>query len=188
MTSPEPLPPYEDRVITPRAARLVGCLATQINLWPELIRPKHIGLRPGAQAPIGISTRRDECCEGLAWVRLTGVVPSSTNNWPSADVTPQGGCGTLILALNFEIGIVRCAPTPDASKMVSDEAWNALSEKAYLDYITMTRAICCFQDGYRYLTLVGGYTPLGVDGNCYGGTITLSVAAPPCNCENLESS
>lgn len=191
MTSPEvpaALPPFEDRVITPVAARLLGCLATQVALWPELIRPRHVGLRPGAQAPIGISTSRDECCEGLAWVRLTGVVPSSTQNWPSADVVPQGGCGTLMLALNFEIGIVRCAPTPNASKMTSVEAWNMLSERAYLDYITMTRAICCFQAGTSRLTLVGAYAPLGVDGNCYGGTISFSVAALPCNCEDLESS
>lgn len=177
----------EDLVITPVAARMLGCLATQVGLMDEVDRPKHIGLRPGAQAPIGISTRRDECCEGLAWVRVTQVVPSSTNNWPSADVVPQGQCGTKMLAIGLEIGIVRCAPTPPAEKMVTDEQWNRVASLTYLDYAVMERAICCFVDGYRFLTLQGQWTPLGVDGNCVGGTINLNVAALPCNCEDVES-
>ena len=176
---------FDDKVITPRAARLVGCLAREVAQLPK--PPKYVGLRPGAQASIMLSRFKDECCEGLAWVRLAGVVPSSTQNWPSADVTPQGNCGTKMLALNFEIGLVRCAPAKPADKMPSVEEWNAVAEATYLDYIAMTRAICCFQDGYRFLTLVGGYTPLGVDGNCVGGTIDFTVAAPPCNCEDIES-
>lgn len=176
---------FDDLVVTPRAARLLACLDTQVSM---LLRPpRNVGLRPGAQAPIGISTSRDECCEGLAWVRLSKIVPSSTNNWPSADVIPRGGCGTQMLALTFEIGLVRCAPTPPANKMTTSETWNTVAEDTYLDYIAMTRAICCFQEGYRYLTLVGEYTPLGVDGNCVGGTIEFTVAAPPCNCVDVES-
>lgn len=176
---------FEDKVITPVAAKMLGCLATQVDQLPK--KPKNVGLRPGAQAPIMLSTNRDECCEGLAWVRVTKVVPSSTNNWPSADVTPQGGCGTKMVAISLEIGIVRCAPTKPAQKIPSVEEWNEVAEATYLDFTAMSRAICCFQEQWRYLTLVGDWTPLGVDGNCVGGTINVTVAAPPCNCEDIES-
>lgn len=178
---------FDDLVITPVAARLIACLATQADLLPN--PPKYKGLRPGAQAPIGISISKDECCEGLAWVRLAGVVPSSTQNWPSADVVPQGNCGTKLLALSFELGIVRCSPTPPADKMVTVETWNLVSEAVYLDYIAMTRAICCFLDQYKVapLNLTGQYEPLGVDGNCVGGTLAFTVGVPPCNCVGVES-
>lgn len=179
----------EDPVITPVAARLLGCLAGQVQLLPESVRPKHVGLRPGAQAPIGISTTRDECCEGLAWVRLSGLSHSSTQNWPSADVIPQGNCGPKMLALKFELGIVRCAPTKPAQKMTTSEEWNAVSEYTYLDYIVLERAICCYFEGLKSppLYLVGDWSPLGVDGNCVGGTLEVTIAARPCACKDIES-
>lgn len=179
---------FDDAVITPVAAALLGCLATQTDLLPNA--PKNKGLRPGAQAPIGISAHgRDECCEGLAWVRLMKVGHSSTQNWPSPDVIPQGLCGTKLLALQFELGIVRCSPTPPAQKIVTSEQWNVVSEATYLDYIAMERAICCYLGRFKVppLSLVGDWTPLGVDGNCVGGTLEVTIAAKPCTCQDLES-
>lgn len=179
----------DDPIITPVAARLLACLAAEVAKHPK--PPKYVSLKPGAQAPIMLdASGRDECCQGSAWVRLSGVVPSSTNNWPSADVTPQGGCGTKLLALTFELGVVRCAPTPPANKLTEPETWNLVSEYTYQDYIAMTRAICCYLNQFKapWLNLTGGYTPLGVDGNCVGGTLTWTVAAPPCNCEDHTES
>lgn len=176
---------FTDPVITPYAARMVGCLAREVAQLPK--PPKNVGLRPGAQAPIMLSTNRDECCEGLAWVRATKVVHSSTQNWPSADVIPQGGCGTKLLAVTLEIGIVRCAPTKPAQKIPSGEEWNAVAEATYLDYIAMERAICCFLKGFRWLNLTSDWSPLGVDGNCVGGSIDFTYAIPPCACQDVES-
>lgn len=177
----------EDNVISPVAAKLLVCLAGQVAQLP--VPPKNVGLRPGAQAPIGISTTRDECCEGLAWIRLMKVSHSSTQNWPSADVIPQGNCGTKLLALQFELGIVRCAPTPPAQKMTSSEQWNIVSEATYLDYIALERTVCCYIDQLRSppLYLVGDWSPLGVDGNCVGGTLEVTIAAKPCACQDMES-
>lgn len=178
-----------DTVVTPLAARLVGCLQTQVDLLDEPVRPKRVGLRPGAQAPIMLSVTKDECCDGVAWVRLTGISHSSTQNWPSADVIPQGLCGPQGLALKFELGIVRCAPTPPASQIVSVEKWNEVAEATYLDYIVLERTICCFLDSFKVqpLNLVGDWSPMGVDGNCVGGTLEFTVRANPCACEDIES-
>lgn len=177
--------PISESAAKPLAAALLACLAREME---NLARPpKNISLRPGAQATINLSTRRDECCEGLAWVRVTGIVPSSTVNWPAADVVPTN-CGPQMLAVQLEMGIVRCAPTPPAEQLVTDEQWNALSELILDDYAAMYRAFCCLMDRYDTRKfLLGSWTPLGPDGNCIGGILPLTVSAPPCYCGPLES-
>lgn len=179
----------DEQSAKPLAAALLVCLSQQVALLER--PPSNVSLRPGAQAVIGIATRRDECCEGVAWVRTASIAPSSTANWPSPDVTPYGvpgGCGPQRLAVVFELGIVRCSPTPSASGIISDEQWNALSELILDDYAAMYRAFCCFQQQFNTRPmLVGQWTPLGPDGNCIGGSMNVTVAAPPCNCGPLES-
>lgn len=176
-----------ENTVTPLAADLLVCLSEAVQALGEF-KPRNISLRPGNQAVIDVATRRDECCEGLAWVRVASIAPSSTNNWPSPDVIPQGGCGVTRLAIVLEMGIVRCAPTKPANQLVSNEEWNALSELLLDDYAAMYRAYCCYAEQHQYdRILLGQWNPLGVDGNCIGGTMNLTVPAHPCNCQPLES-
>ena len=49
----------------------------------------------------------------------------------------------------------------------------------------MRRAVCCFieaQQGRARNVLVGQWLPLDVQGGCVGGTMTVTVRGPACDC------
>lgn len=175
-----------DQVALPLATRLLICLEQEILRLPEADRPKRIGLRTGDRVDFLVSTRQNECCLGLAWVRVASIAPSSTANWPSQDVVPPR-CGVQQWAVVLEMGIVRCAPVPTVSAIPTVDTWNGVTEAVLADFAVMDRAICCFQDGFRRLTLPGQWQPLSIDGMCVGGTMELTAAASACNCGEDES-
>lgn len=174
-----------DRVAWPLAIRLLTCLDQAIEKLET--PPKNIGLRPGDSVAFYVSRMRDECCEGLAWVRVVSVAPSSTNQWPNPDILPQK-CNTLRYAVVLEMGIVRCAPASGASEIPSQEQWDNLTETILDDMAAMQNAVCCFGDGFNGLYLEGTWTPLSIEGACAGGSMNVTASASPCNCRGDESS
>jgi hypothetical protein len=177
--------PLTDRVAWPVAIRLLTCLDSAIELLAS--PPKNIGLRPGDSVAFYASRMRDECCEGLAWVRVVSVAPSSTNQWPNPDILPQK-CNTLRYAVVLEMGIVRCAPAPGANEIPSQDAWDTLTETILDDMAAMQKAVCCFADGFNGLYLEGTWTPLSIEGACAGGSMNLTVSAGACNCKKESES
>lgn len=174
-----------DQVAWPLAIRLLGCLDAAVSEL-EFV-PKNIGLRPGDSVAFYVSRMRDECCEGLAWVRVVSVAPSSSAQWPNPDITPQS-CYPLRYAVVLEMGIVRCAPAPGANDIPSQDAWDNLTELILNDMAAMQNAACCFGEDFNGLYLTGTWTPLSIEGACAGGSMTLTASASPCNCEPVESS
>lgn len=176
-----------DLVATPLAMRLLVCLSEQAKLLEK--PPKDVMLRSGNQVNFLMSLTKNECCNGLAWVRVAGIVPSSGangQNFPSQDLTPQK-CGTARYAVELEMGIVRCAPVATAQAIPSDDIWNISAVDTLADFAAMDRAICCFLDGFGGIALPGAWTPLAVQGMCVGGVMTLTASANPCNCIDDES-
>jgi hypothetical protein len=172
-------------VATPLAMRLLVCLDEQVQQLEK--PPQNVMLRSGTQVNYLMSLTKNECCAGLAWVRVSQIAPSSTANWPSQDVNPPRGCGVLRYAVQLEMGVVRCAPVATAQSIPSEDAWNISAVDTLADFAAMDRAICCFQDGFNGLTLVGAWEPIAVQGMCVGGTMSLTASANPCNCIDQES-
>jgi hypothetical protein len=172
-----------DRVALPAALAMLVCLDAQVSRLDT--PPAYVGLRPGAGVDFQMSLTQDECCQGLAWVRVDGIFPSSVN-FPNPDQTPLR-CGVGQWGVALEIGIVRCAPTPSAQSIVLPDEYSALAEALLADFAAMDCAIQCMLDGWKRVAVVGRWTPLSLATNCAGGTMTVTVAAPACNCAEDES-
>lgn len=177
-----------DLVATPLAMRLLVCLSQQVALLEK--PPVNVMLRSGNQVNFLMSLTKNECCSGLAWVRVASIVPSSGASgqaFPAQDITPLK-CGTSRYAVELEMGVVRCAPVATAQAIPSDDIWNISAVDTLADFAAMDRAICCFLDGFGGLALPGAWTPLAVQGMCVGGVMSLTASANPCNCVDEESS
>lgn len=176
--------PIVDMVARPLAERLLICLDAQVQDLEK--PPKYVMLRSGNITNFLMSINKNECCAGLAWVRVAGIVPSSGQNWPAQDLAPQK-CGTAQYAVELEMGVVRCAPVATAQSIPSADTWNISAIDTLADFAAMDRAICCFLDGFRGLALPGAWSPLAVQGMCVGGIMTLTASAAPCNCVDEDS-
>jgi hypothetical protein len=174
-----------DPIATPVATALLTCLASQMNELPS--PPALIQLRVGSETGPLQGPNVDECCAGLAWVRVADVYPS-WNNFPGPDLDWLP-CGPLAYAVVLEMGSAFCMPWSD-----SDESFENLDPPSTADWSTafatlmqhqtlMRRAAaCCFPPTQR--RAVGEWTPLSVEGGCTGGTlrVTVSVMAPCGDC------
>lgn len=177
-----------DPMVMPLAYELLGCLEQEIA--KVLKPPKYTGLRPGSSVDFLLSTTSDECCEGLAWVRVVRFYPSSAR-FPLQDEEPSVpfiGSWAIVL----EMGAVRCAPTPAETSIPTNDQWNAVVQAIMDDGAAMRRALCCFLDAdpvnRRRSTLAGDWEPLDVEGGCVGGTLQVTVRGPACDCSEAGAS
>ena len=160
------------------AQELLDCLRTELQARPNV--PAYIMLRPGAEVTPLLSKVKDECCQGLAWVRIAGAELA-----PSIDPVTGQKCFAQGRRYTLEMGVVRCAPTPGASAIPTEDQWAELFFQLDSDLDAMEAALCCLRP-YVYeqtdnYPLAGDYTPIGQDGNCIGGTLTLTLEAD-CGC------
>ena len=176
-----------DRVAKPIAISLLECLSDAVQLLDR--PPADVMLRSGNLVNFLVGLSKNECCAGLAWVRVDQIVPSSGQNWPAQDLIPQPRvCLPLRYAVNLEIGIVRCAPVASTTIPSADE-WNISAENVLDDFAAMQKAVCCFRDLLEpgQMVLEGAWNPLAVQGMCVGGTLNVTASAAPCNCLDDES-
>lgn len=167
-----------DKGVLPLAMDLVACLTNAVKQLPTV--PKHVGFRPGTQADLLMAQRRNECCEGLAWVRPVQVFPSSSFPLPDQTI---GNCGVLGYAAVLELGIARCAPIGDANELPSDDEWNNLTETVLTDAAALRTAICAWSEmNPDTLYLPGTWQPLPTSGGCAGGLQTITIKVQACEC------
>lgn len=166
-----------DLSVTPVALELLACLKTEIAKVAK--PPKNVSLRTGPVVALLLSTTRDECCEGVAWVRVANVFPSSRFPNPDDEAFPEGPMARAAL---LELGAARCAPTPPANRIPTSAEWDAVSMAVLDDAAAMWRAICCWAGDRLYLP--GLWEPLPVEGGCLGGTQQLTV--PIGDCDNCD--
>ena len=174
-----------DLIATPVANQLLACLTTQMNELPS--PPSRIELRAGAEGGPLIGPNVDECCAGLAWVRVASVYPS-WDSFPSPDNTWLP-CGPLAYAVVLEMGSAFCMPWSDSDQAFdnmdppSTADWASAHTKLMQHQNLMRRAAaCCFLPTQR--RAVGEWNPLSVEGGCMGGTlrVTVSVMNPCSDC------
>lgn len=173
--------PVVDETVAPLALALLECLRREMAKVP--VPPAKVQIRPGDRVAALISTAEDECCAGLAWVRVGEVYPSQVG-FPAYDAGPHK-CGPGRLAVLLEVGAMRCAPVGDAAVLPTAEQWAAAALTVLDDRAAMRRAICCFmglQANKGRLFSVGTSAPLPVEGACTGATDTVTVSVQPCDC------
>lgn len=172
-----------DRIATPVARQLLACLQVQLaTLGADA--PAKVELRVGQEAGPLIGPNVDECCAGLAWVRVANEYPS-WDNFPAPDYTWLP-CGPMAYAVVLEMGVVGCMPwstsdgTLDNIDPPSTTDWSAAFDLT-MQHKTLMRkaAACCF--GATQRRAVGEWKPLSVEAGCTGGTMEVTVSVmPPC--------
>lgn len=169
------------------ATALVVCLGVAYEDDDE--RPAEICHRPGREAPLNWGTAQDECCTGLAWVRVATIEPvidpTTANN---VDFNPCASGGSIV---TLEMGVARCNPNGTKAAGPTCDQWTALAERMDLDAAAMRRAVCCAVDavlgpdvGDRTVAHVrrGLWEPLDSSGGCAGGTMTVAVTLDCVDC------
>lgn len=174
-----------DPVVMPLAEALLECLGQEVAKVEN--PPQYLGLRPGTQVDHLLSMHEDECRCGKAWVRVVSFAPSS-GIFPNQDTEPIKGAaaGTKQWAITLEMGVVRCAPTPNAGSIPTDAEWGGVTQAIMDDAAAMRRALCCFIDNdgdpRKRMVVPGAWEPAPVEGGCVGGVMTLTVAGSACDC------
>ena len=171
----------DDPVVMPLARELLGCLEQEVA--KVLHPPRYVQLRAGNVVAHLLSTTEDECCDGLAWVRPAGFLPSS-GTFPVQDSAPVKG-GTRAWAVTLEMGAVRCAPVGDETTIPTAEEWDAVTQAVMDDAAAMRRALCCFIElvpGRTGRVLPGQWQPVEVQGGCVGGIMPITISGPACDC------
>lgn len=168
------------------AQELLACLETALGAGPAPIASEHVMLRAGREVTPLLGTTDDECCRGLAWVRIARVSGVRTLG-ERENIT----CFEQERTLTLEMGVARCAPTSDISGVPTEDQWEAVALQLDADHGAMEAAVCCaFGDLDDSLVAeevaVGDYEPFGVDGNCIGGTMTVTLRMTNCCPEPVE--
>jgi hypothetical protein len=154
-------------MVSDAAQALLSCLEDQLIDLADPIPSKNICLRVG-EIPMDIEHGSDICCEGFAWVRVTRVYPSV--DFPTQLVSPSF-CNTTSYAVELQMGVMRCMPFEKDC-----EVWTAVALRADEDAAAMRRALCCFLPMVATDNLLPGeWVPVGADGGCIGGTMSVTV-------------
>lgn len=161
------------------AQELLACFETALAAAPNPPPADKIMMRAGAEVTPLLGTGTDECCTGLAWVRIAGM-SGVRQLGDLSDVECFGAERTLTL----ELGVARCAPEAPVSSVPTEDQWMAAAMQLDADQGSMERAVCCAfgdLDGSAAVEVaVGEWAPFGVDGNCIGGTMQVFVRLYAC--------
>lgn len=146
---------------------LAACLAAQIEA-DENIPPCFCGVLPGFEVAWDIG----QCDEanGLAYVRVAGVYPSSSVG--VASLIP-GNCA-VGLGFDLEIGMLRCFDLNEDGSPSSPEQLLEATQLQLFDVQTMRRTLACCDWLGSNDYVVGTYQPVGPSGGVVGGAFPLS--------------
>ncbi len=175
MTAPTPV---VDPVAQPILDTLLVAMEIEVAKVPN--PPAVVCMRPGDRIDLLISQLRDECCEGLAWIRVAGIYPST--NFPTQDETFQK-CQTG-WGVQVELGVARCAPVGDENNLPSCDEWTAATNNVTADAAALRRTLLRWKtlEENRFRQYIpGGYLPLTTEGGCVGGAMLVTFAAPACD-------
>lgn len=176
--------------LVPLLARfLLQCLCTTANRATN--PPKNCCLRVGADVPMDADLYTDLCCEGLAYVSLGDVFPS-TSSFPDQDIIrqAQARCGIASWAVSLRAGIIRCAPTGTETTMPTCTDWTASAVQNFTDAQVLRVASCCFLAGFQNLNdqllgmsvVINRQNQSSPNGGCLERYVTFDVQIPNCDC------
>lgn len=162
----------EDRVAWPMLLRLTDCLCAELvasGLPPTCI----CSPMPGEAIAADYVTPE----QGMAWVRVSSVYPSTTN-FPAQDQVANG-CAVM-LAAQLEVGVLYCAPVTAGRGSNRPPRMPQQFDSARLQMAAMAAMLrtieCCLGNAGRRGVSLGAYTPLGPEGGVVGGSWQVTVA------------
>jgi len=139
----------------------------------------------------GVIVAFEDCCLGQLWVSWGRTYPTLTFPTELGDPDLVRAClanGTH-LATDFEVGIIRCAPTMD--EQGNPPSCEAISDSAlqmHYEARVILRAItCCLQEWNADNTrprygIWRDQVPAGDAGTCVGSVLRVTIAEPLCTC------
>lgn len=161
------------------AQTLLTCLEGALLAGPNPPPANKIMLRAGSQVTPLLGTGTDECCTGLGWVRVARV-----SGVRALGERENVECFQQERTVTLEMGVARCAPSAPISGVPSEEQWTVTALQLDADHEAMEAAVCCafgvIDDLPAEEVAVGDYEPFGVDGNCIGGTMTVTLRMTNC--------
>jgi hypothetical protein len=169
------------RVIT---AHALACLCTAVNANPN--PPQHCCRRIEFDITQDLSPEVDLCCEGIAYVTMGDVWPSSAS-FPEADIVRQvaGSCYPPAWGVQLRLGITRCAPSGLAPTCEEEEV-------AFLQDLDDSQALraasCCVRNYILTDPQWLGYNVVierqvkTIGGGCVDRYAPISIQFPNCDC------
>lgn len=181
----------EDQLVAPTLRQVLACMATELAEVPS--PPAHYRVVPNTEVypALGVdgqsgATVLDECCEGVAWVRL------ANGPYPSAEFPAEEAWYPdfpTSLAITVEMGVLRCGGGPGVELAPTDAQWGADAQAVEDDKAALRRAYCCIQaliagNGTTLMQDVvygpGRWEPAQGEGNCMGGSLQVTIQLPYC--------
>lgn len=171
-----------DTLLFPEANKLLACLcealvANSSELYPA---PLSCCLRAGEAVALEISTtQEDECCNGLAYVRIDNFYPTGGENAPFPSPSSDfalNACAPYAWGMVMEMGVYRCINLP-----ATCDTWNYVAQRQMLDAKSMRQALCCFMREHDPSSVsVTPWQAKGPEGGCIGGTMNVTVMVENC--------
>jgi len=153
------------------AQDLLACYQAELNAGPN--PPAQICLRAGGDVGPSLGTSTDECCAGLAWVRIVSVITLRQD----ASAPDFNEC-IVERRVELEMGAARCMPFGTTQLPPTCEQWTAVALQLDADSDAMFKAACCLRGDQEFgggIVTLGTYTAEGPDGNCIGGTMSVFI-------------
>lgn len=114
-------------------------------------------------------------CEGQLTVRVAGVWP--TEEFPAPRQTAMPVCGSS-WAVELELAVLRCALTVDTDAqppiLPSMEEEMLVAELALADMGLIRHVVSGYAMLHDQALVIGSYTPMGPQGGCVGGGVTVT--------------
>lgn len=174
-----------DPVVWPILDEMLECLRSAFENWDHPAPPELICHRTGNGNSIPQFKQvgqqvENECCKGLAWVRLRTFY--TTAGGLTLDFNPRAGNCFDDLVTVVELGALRCWPHLGGYATCDD--WATTTERVAEDAAALRRAIkCCWgagstrEDGLD--AIMGQWVPAGMDGQCVGGVLPVTIGTSP---------
>lgn len=150
-------------------------LAALEACWCSILATS-LGGAPGTCCTAAGSPSVADCCAGFAWVRLVGGFPST--NFPALESRPSN-CLTAEIAMQVEVGITRCAPSPcDQTENVCCDAEAAANVILMDDWKMLRKLFACGCIGLPNSAIIlGPMKVYGPEGGCLGVVATATLRA-----------
>lgn len=117
-------------------------------------------------------TAAGEPCMGQLTVRVEDVFPTDAFPAPRADAIPV--CGTS-WAVRLELAVLRCALAMDAAGHPPPmDAEQAVALEILADAALVRETVLALAAETDRAVTVGGWLPMGPDGGCVGGAMTVT--------------
>lgn len=160
---------------------VLSCLNEAITAGPFPIPQEKICLRFGERVNPTTGTSEDECCTGLAWVRVASIESLVDPDDPNRCFGPSQ-------RIQLELGTARCIPFGTVGAGPTCEQWTEATLKMDSDQQAMEAAVCCAAEAINEMPFINGvrigeYQPFGPDGNCILGTLQMTIDQD-CGCFN----